>query len=86
MRSLAIEKYGRPEDYRIMQLLIPKIDAPDQVLIKVHAASINPIDVKVASGMAKMIWSNKYVNSGSFASHYHTGLTWRTSGILGSAS
>ena len=32
----------------------PEISNPKDVLIKVHAASINPIDVKKASGMLKM--------------------------------
>jgi len=54
MRSLAIEKYCKPDEYKILDLPIPKISAPDELLIKVHAASINPIDVKVADGQAKL--------------------------------
>jgi NADPH:quinone reductase-like Zn-dependent oxidoreductase len=56
MRSLAIEEYCKPDDYQILSLPIPKVSAPDDVLIKVHAASINPIDVKIASGVAKFVW------------------------------
>ncbi len=56
MKSLSIEKYCLPDEYQILDLPVPKISDPDHVLIKVNAASINPIDVKIASGMAKMIW------------------------------
>jgi NADPH:quinone reductase-like Zn-dependent oxidoreductase len=55
MRSLAIEEYCIPDDYQILCLPIPKVSAPDDVLIKVHGASINPIDVKIASGAAKFV-------------------------------
>jgi len=61
MRSLAIEKYCKPGEYEILDLPLPKIAAPDQILIKVHAASINPVDVKIASGLAKMVWALPYV-------------------------
>lgn len=56
MKSLSIEKYCKPDEYQILDLSVPKISDPDDVLIKVNAAAINPIDVKIASGMAKMIW------------------------------
>jgi len=58
MRSLAIEKYCKPEAYDVMELLVPEIKAPDELLIKVHAASINPIDVKAASGALKAFMPN----------------------------
>jgi NADPH:quinone reductase-like Zn-dependent oxidoreductase len=56
MRSLAIQKYCKPSEYQILELPKPKLKDPEDILIKVHAASINPVDVKVASGMAKMVW------------------------------
>lgn len=56
MKSLCIEKYCKPDEYQILDLPVPKISGPDDVLIKVNAASINPIDVKIASGMANRIW------------------------------
>lgn len=56
MKSLSIEKYCKPDEYQIVDLPVPKLSDPDNVLIKVNAASINPIDVKIASGMAKIIW------------------------------
>jgi NADPH:quinone reductase-like Zn-dependent oxidoreductase len=56
MKSLAISDYCTPDKYAMMTLSIPKVDEPDQLLIKVHAASINPVDVHVASGVAKKFW------------------------------
>lgn len=56
MKSLCVENYCQPDEYQILDLPVPKIRDPGDVLIKVNAASINPIDVKVAAGMAKMIW------------------------------
>jgi NADPH:quinone reductase-like Zn-dependent oxidoreductase len=56
MRSLAIEKYCKPDEYQILNLPIPDIKAPDELLIKVHATSINPIDVKVSAGQVKTVW------------------------------
>ncbi|TVY82449.1 Reticulon-4-interacting protein [Lachnellula suecica] len=56
MRSLAIEKYCKPQDYEILDLPVPEIKSADELLIKVHAGSINPVDVKVATGAMKTFW------------------------------
>jgi NADPH:quinone reductase-like Zn-dependent oxidoreductase len=53
MRSLATKQYGKPQGYEILDLPIPEIKNPDEVLIKVHASSINPVDMHVATGLAK---------------------------------
>uniref|UniRef100_A0A8H7KBS4 Enoyl reductase (ER) domain-containing protein n=1 Tax=Bionectria ochroleuca TaxID=29856 RepID=A0A8H7KBS4_BIOOC len=53
MRSLATQKFGKPENYEILDLPQPEITRPDEILIKVHASSINPVDVKLATGMGK---------------------------------
>ncbi len=58
MRGIALAKYSQPKDYTILDdLPVPKIEKPDDVLIKVCAASVNPIDVKFANGMVKMLLS-----------------------------
>ena len=54
MRAIALAAYGKPSQYDIATLPTPQVTKDDEVLIKVHAASINPIDVKLASGMTKM--------------------------------
>jgi NADPH:quinone reductase-like Zn-dependent oxidoreductase len=61
MRSLVSEAYGPPAGYTVLSLPIPKIGAPDELLIKVHAASINPIDVGAANGAMKMAIASTYV-------------------------
>ena len=58
MRALAITAYTTPNKYIIADLPVPALESSDTVLIKVHAASINPIDVKRAVGMMKMMKSD----------------------------
>lgn len=61
MRGLVTLKWAEPKDYTIVNdLAVPKITRPDDVLIKVAAASINPVDVKLASGLAKMVQAFEY--------------------------
>ncbi|RFU26314.1 hypothetical protein B7463_g10020, partial [Scytalidium lignicola] len=55
MRALALSKFCKPSEYGLATLPTPEITQPDELLIKVHAASVNPIDVKMASGVAKML-------------------------------
>lgn len=54
MRALAIAAYGKPSTYGIATVPTPRITQPDEVLIKVHATSVNPIDIVLASGALKM--------------------------------
>ncbi|KAL9593938.1 MAG: hypothetical protein Q9219_007304 [cf. Caloplaca sp. 3 TL-2023] len=60
MQSLYITNYSKPSEYVIGSMPKPILSSPDEVLIKVHAASINPIDVKVASGMMKPMQSQVF--------------------------
>ncbi|KAJ5666100.1 uncharacterized protein N7477_008548 [Penicillium maclennaniae] len=39
---------------------VPKIDSPKDILIRTHAASINPIDVKKASGASKLVFKDSF--------------------------
>ncbi|XP_047617809.1 reticulon-4-interacting protein 1, mitochondrial isoform X3 [Phacochoerus africanus] len=51
MPAWVIDKYGNNEVLRFTQnMMIPMIHYPNEVVIKVHAASINPIDVNMRSG------------------------------------
>lgn len=54
MLALNTRQYGPPSEYELSELIKPTLDNPDYVIIKTHAASINPIDVKKASGMLKL--------------------------------
>ncbi|KAJ5656424.1 hypothetical protein N7507_008374 [Penicillium longicatenatum] len=53
MLSLNIPSYSKPSGYQLSELPTPKLSTDTDVLIKVHAASINPIDVKRAGGALK---------------------------------
>lgn len=50
MRSLAVQSFRSPEDFSILELAVPQVRHPNDVLIKVYAASINPTDVALARG------------------------------------
>ena len=52
MKAIQIFKYGGPEVLTYVETEIPEIN-PDDVLIKVFATSINPIDWKVREGYMK---------------------------------
>ncbi|EKV16573.1 Alcohol dehydrogenase [Penicillium digitatum PHI26] len=53
MLSLSIPSYSKPSGYQLSELAKPEISDPKDVIIRVHAASINPIDVKKADGLLK---------------------------------
>ncbi|XP_049627192.1 reticulon-4-interacting protein 1, mitochondrial [Suncus etruscus] len=51
MPAWVIDKYGKNEVLRFTKnMMIPIIHYPNEVIIKVHAASVNPIDVNMRSG------------------------------------
>ncbi|KAL1770402.1 reticulon-4-interacting protein 1, mitochondrial isoform X1 [Sigmodon hispidus] len=51
MPAWVIDKYGKNEVLRFNKsMLLPIIHYPNEVIIKVHAASVNPIDVNMRSG------------------------------------
>ncbi|MFF3910175.1 NADP-dependent oxidoreductase [Streptomyces sp. NPDC001848] len=49
MKAMALRRYGRPEDLRWTDLPDPKV-APGEVLVRVKAAGVNPVDWKLAEG------------------------------------
>ncbi|KAM4865661.1 NAD(P)H oxidoreductase RTN4IP1, mitochondrial [Thomomys bottae] len=51
MPAWVIDKYGKNEVLRFTKnMMLPLITYPNEVIIKVHAASVNPIDVNMRSG------------------------------------
>ncbi|KAF4332058.1 alcohol dehydrogenase [Fusarium beomiforme] len=54
MLSITVPGYTSPSGYELSNVLRPTITEDTEVLIKVHAASINPVDVKKAAGVFKM--------------------------------
>ncbi|NJP67598.1 NADP-dependent oxidoreductase [Streptomyces spiramenti] len=49
MRAITYQEYGGPENLRLTDVPDPKV-GPGEVLIRVKAAGVNPVDWKLASG------------------------------------
>jgi NADPH:quinone reductase-like Zn-dependent oxidoreductase len=59
MKAVVIHQYGSPEVLQYEDVAQPTIK-PDQVLVKIHASSVNPIDWKIRKGMLRLITGNKF--------------------------
>ena len=59
MKAIRIHNYGGPEVLQYEDAPRPKPQA-DEVLIRVHAAGVNPIDWKVREGHMKDFWPHKF--------------------------
>jgi NADPH:quinone reductase-like Zn-dependent oxidoreductase len=55
MRALRIHSYGGPEVMRLEDAPVP-VPGPGQVLVRVRAASVNPIDWKMRRGMMEKVF------------------------------
>ncbi|MFI7615473.1 NADP-dependent oxidoreductase [Nonomuraea terrae] len=49
MKAVVLDKFGSADDLRVVDLPEPKV-APGEVLIRVKAAGVNPVDWKLAAG------------------------------------
>ncbi|MZE52542.1 zinc-binding dehydrogenase [Streptomyces sp. SID5770] len=54
MRAFTVEKYGDATGMRAAEMPDPQVGA-DDVLVKIHAASVNPLDMKIRNGDLKAI-------------------------------
>ena len=59
MKAILLHSYGDPEQLRYEEIPVPKY-GDNEVLVKVRATSINPIDVKIRSGAAKSRFSIEF--------------------------
>ena len=57
MKGVLLEKYGDNSVLNYTDIEIPKIINPKEVLIQVYSASINPHDISVRKGEAKLVFS-----------------------------
>ncbi|KAK3321357.1 chaperonin 10-like protein [Cercophora scortea] len=55
MRSLVARTYCNPAQYEIIDMPVPTIKRPDEVLIRVHAAGISTGDTQFAAGASRFI-------------------------------
>lgn len=56
MHSIAFSKYGKPSELRKTELAYPHgFDASNNIVIKVHAAAVNPVDKGLLAGDYKMV-------------------------------
>ena len=54
MKAIRVHAYGGPEQLRLEEAPQPKVES-GKVLVRIHAASVNPIDFKLASGNMRQI-------------------------------
>ncbi|WP_017314880.1 NAD(P)-dependent alcohol dehydrogenase [Mastigocladopsis repens] len=59
MKAVVIRRYGSPEVLQYEEVEPPKIK-PNELLVKVHASCVNPVDWKIRKGMLKFITGNKF--------------------------
>jgi NADPH:quinone reductase-like Zn-dependent oxidoreductase len=59
MKAVRIHKYGGPEVLQYEDAPRPKAQA-GEVLIRVHAAGVNPIDWKIRAGYLKDLFTVKF--------------------------
>lgn len=59
MKALIINQFGGPEELQIQELGIP-LPKAGEVLVRVHAAGINPVDYKIRNGSMKFLTGKKF--------------------------
>ncbi|KAL4807988.1 chaperonin 10-like protein [Aspergillus unguis] len=60
MLSITIPEHTTPDHYELSEVPSLAVEQPTDILIKVHAASINPIDLKKASGATKLVLKDSF--------------------------
>ncbi|MBD2627970.1 NAD(P)-dependent alcohol dehydrogenase [Trichormus variabilis] len=59
MKAVVIRRYGSAEVLQYEEVEQPKIK-PEQLLVKVYASSVNPIDWKIRKGMLSLLTGNNF--------------------------
>lgn len=59
MLAIIVPRFADPSAYTLSEVDLPTIKESTELIIKVWAASINPIDVKKADGKSKLALSEE---------------------------
>ena len=59
MKAAVIDRYGKNELVRVKDIAVPVI-GPMDLLVRVHAASVNPLDVKTRDGALKTLLKYRF--------------------------
>ncbi|MDZ7963307.1 MAG: NAD(P)-dependent alcohol dehydrogenase [Aulosira sp. DedQUE10] len=59
MKAVVIRRYGPAEVLQYEDVEQPKIKS-EQILVKIHASSVNPVDWKIRQGMLRLLTLNKF--------------------------
>ncbi len=51
MRAIQLQEFGGPEVLQLARIPIP-VPGPDELLVRVHAAAVNPVDTSIRAGRA----------------------------------
>jgi NADPH:quinone reductase-like Zn-dependent oxidoreductase len=62
MRSLVATKFSKPDKWEIIELPVPEIREPDDVLLKVYVSSIQTGDTMMAKGSTNFLAKPPYVS------------------------
>jgi len=71
MRAIAVNRWGGRDALELVDVEPPPV-APDGVLLRVHAAGVNPVDYKVREGKL----------AGAFPFHFPVILGWDAAGVV----
>jgi NADPH:quinone reductase-like Zn-dependent oxidoreductase len=54
MKAVGFTSFGKPEKLEILDLPEPKILEPDDILVRVEAVGLNPVDMARLSGFTRI--------------------------------
>jgi NADPH:quinone reductase-like Zn-dependent oxidoreductase len=59
MKAALIDRYGSNDAVRVAEIDIPTLGATD-LLVRVHAASVNPVDIRTRDGKLKTLFKFRF--------------------------